>query len=209
MPPCAVMRTAKRRRAGLAAARQQRFGVDGVQLLDKFVPLLLELLQDRPQQQALGGERMAAAIQAGLDPVFGDPQPALRQELPLHGGGMEIADFQHDLLLQPAAIVGKEVGKLGRVAVQARIHARGEDDRGGKLALGEAPQGGRGVAEPGRQLLAVAIDVAVALDHDVHVDAAGRRPAAQPVLPPRPLFASPAASISRYSLASGPSGSIS
>ncbi len=79
-----------------------------------------------------------------------------------------------------------------------------------KPALGEAPQGGRGIAEPRRQLLAIAIEVAVALGHDVHVDASGHGPARAAALAAGARsLASPTASISRYSLASGPSGSIS
>ncbi len=56
-----------------------------------------------------------------------------------------------------------------------------------KRTLGEPSQRRRSVAILRRQLLAVAVQVAVALRHDVHVDAAGHGEPPQPILKPPAL----------------------
>ncbi len=101
---------------------------------------------------------------------------------------MVVADLENDLLAEIAVCVGEEIGKLRRVAVKAGIHAGRENERRVQRALGETAQCCRGVAIDCRELLAVAVVVAVSLGHDVDVDAARYRLLPQMILATRSLL---------------------
>src|SRR3989304_5032225 len=110
---------------------------------------------------------MAAAIQSRFDAILRDPQPALCQKLSLNRSRMIVAYLENDYFLENAVFIRKKVFELGGIGVQARIHAGGKYYRGTKGTVGIAAQRRRGVAELRRQFFTLAVDVAVALGHDV------------------------------------------
>jgi hypothetical protein len=160
------------------------------QLARQLGPVRAKLFQHRPEEEALGGERVAAAVQAGLDTEFRDPQPLLGQEAALHRCRSIIAHLESDLLAQLSGMVGKEVAELFAIRVKARVEAGGKHHRPLHLAQREAAQRGLGMVVLGRQRLSgVVVIGAVALGHDVDVDRARHDGRAKRLLEQRALCA--------------------
>ena len=158
-------------------------GVEGLQIgfpqpQDELRPLLLELLEHRPQQVAVGGEGVAAAVQSRLDAKLGHPQPTLGQEFSLHFGGVKITHLQDDGFLELAALIRKKIIERGGITVESLVDSGRKDNGGAERAASKAAQGRHRVGTLRRQLLAGAVGVAVELGHDVDVDAArhGQQP---------------------------------
>ena len=104
--------------------------------------------------------------------------PRLARNFPLHFRGVKIAHLQDDGLLEVAALIRKKIIERGGIPVEPLVDPGRKDNGGAERAASKAAQGRHRVGTLRRQLLAVAVGVAVELGHDVDVDAArhGERP---------------------------------
>jgi hypothetical protein len=113
------------------------------EFLLQAMALATEFVQDGPEQFAVGGEGVPAAVEPGLDAEFADFQALLGQEPALGQGRAEVGDLDHHPQTGLLSALAVEAGEFLHGPVQRGIDPRGEDqvpriDRTGRTPPGRA-----------------------------------------------------------------------